>query len=156
MTAGVIRALLSDKQLMTNQDVHSHELFELYDFEITKSNVFIDAKFWSMAAIEQSEENFEQWLSLGKNPELAPLGLIKKLEKIRSIRGDNAILVIVNLLSTEDCRLTGFSEKLEPIKVESASILFLPGCLMDEGYQITSGFQWLSKLVWQRIQGECQ
>ncbi len=151
-----IRALLSDKQLMTNQDVHSHELFELYDFEITKSNVFIDAKFWSMAAIEQSEENFEQWLSLGKNPELAPLGLIKKLEKIRSIRGDNAILVIVNLLSTEDCRLTGFSEKLEPIKVESASILFLPGCLMDEGYQITSGFQWLSKLVWQRIQGECQ
>ena len=30
---------------------------------------------------------FEQWLASGKRPEFAPLGLIKKLEKIRQIRG---------------------------------------------------------------------
>lgn len=146
-----IRALLSDKQLATKQDVYNHELFELYDFEIANADVFVDAKFWSIAALEQSDEGFEQWLASGKRPEFAPLGLIKKLEKIRQIRGENAILVIANLLTGEDCSLSGFSEVLEPVKVENASILFLPGCLVSDGYQMTSGFKWFSKIVWQRM-----
>lgn len=151
-----IRALLSDEQLDTNQYIYNQELFELYDFEITKSDVFVDAKYWSTTTIEQSENSFEQWLSSGKKPNFAPLGLIKKLEKIRKMRGNNAILVIANLLTSEvDCSLSGFSEKLEPVKVEHASILFLPGCLNDERYQMTSGFKWLSKIVRQRLKEEC-
>ena len=146
-----IRALLIDKQLVTKQDVYNHELFELYDFEIANANVFVDAKFWSIAALDQSDESFDQWLASGKNHESAPLGLIKKLEKIRQIRGENAILVIANLLSAEDCSLSGFSELLEPVKVENASILFLTGCLASDEYQMTSGFKWFSKLIWQRI-----
>ena len=76
---------------------------------------------------------------------------MQKLEKIRQIRGENAILVIANLLTGEDCTLSGFSEMLEPVKVENASILFLPGCLVNDEYQMTSGFKWFSKIVWQRM-----
>ena len=148
-----IRALLSDKQLITRQDAYNHELFELYDFEISDADIFIDAKFWSMASMEKAEDSFEQWLSSGADSEFSPLGLINKLAQIRQLRGENAILVIANLLTSEDCTLSGFSERMEPVNVDNASILILSGCVMGNEYQITSGFKWLAKLAREHMKG---
>ncbi|WP_301099656.1 hypothetical protein [Otariodibacter sp.] len=150
-----IKALLNAEQLKvidSNSLDKEPELFELYDFEIANTNVFVDAKYWSHTTIDDAENNFQQWISSGKDPSLAPLGVIKKLEKIQATRGKDSILVIANLLTDEDdCSLSGFSEKLVPQKVENASILFLSGCLTHDKYQKTSGFNWLSKILHQRL-----
>lgn len=135
-----IRALLKGANIETTQ---SHDQsFELYDFEVIGHHAVIDAKYWSHNMLQDADHQFELWAESGEDPEKSPLSLIKRLEKIRSIKGSNTVLIIINLLIDEDCALSLFSDQLEHITdIHQASIITLSGSLKSDTYTDTTGFR---------------
>lgn len=141
-----IRALLKGEKIETAQTYD--QTFELYDFEVLGSSIYIDAKYWSHNMLQDADDKFELWLESGAQPDQAPLALIKRLEKIRSIKGPDAVLIIVNLLTHEECSLSLFSDSLELIDdLNHASIITLSGCLKYDNYMITKGFKVLVQFL---------
>ena len=72
-------------------------------------------KFWGQDTLDKADEEYQQWLASGTDPNQTPLGLSSKLAKIRAIEGDNVKLVIANFVAPHsDCQLLGFSSQLIP------------------------------------------
>jgi len=150
-----IRALLHERyKIITTTQVSDHRIFELYDFTVKNSDYRIDAKFWGQDTLDKADEEYQQWLASGADPNQTPLGLSSKLAKIRAIEGDNVKLVIVNFVAPHsDCQLLGFSSQLIPIQdLYHADILILGGCITpDTISSVTPGFENLTTMIYQNI-----
>ncbi|PXW39059.1 hypothetical protein DFO54_1205 [Erwinia sp. AG740] len=153
-----IRALLYGRnKIITTPQVSDLRLFELYDFSVKNSDYRIDAKFWGQDTLDKADEEYQQWLASGANPDKAPLGLSNKLAKIRAVEGEGIKLVIVNFVAPHsDCQLLGFSSQLTPIQnLYHADILILGGCITSDVIsKITPGFKYLTDVIEHNIQKE--
>lgn len=152
-----IRALLEAEGLATNsQLLHKHTL-EVYDFHVSDTPLYVDAKYWGLNTLAEADAQFQEflinpdavspWLKLGDK------ALNKKVQQLRRWCDPNARLVVMNLVGSEaDASLKGLDLSLAPTDVATAPILILAGCLHPElKNHTTSGFKGLCELAHQYL-----
>jgi hypothetical protein len=144
-----IRALLHSQNVSTHTTLNSQSVLELYDFTVSKTNFRVDAKFWGSDSLDKTDEQYQEWLINGAQPDKAPLGLISKLQAIRNAEGFETKLAILNFVCTEhDASLVGFNEQLKQVPVTEADIIVLNGCIgHDAKDTVTTGFNHFVDLV---------
>lgn len=144
-----IKALLSDRQIVTSSRVDNIRSFELFDFKVKGKPFFIDAKFWGNNTLDEADEKYQKWLADGAKNETAPMGLIGKLEALKTIYGKNAKLVIANFVGRfSEQPIHCFDEKLKSSSAATSSIFILDGCITSETIeQYTLGFEQLVCII---------
>ena len=144
-----IRALLHSQNVSTHTTLNSQSVLELYDFTVSKTDFRVDAKFWGSDSLDKTDEQYQEWLINGAQPDKAPLGLISKLQAIRNAEGVETKLAILNFVCTEhDASLVGFNEQLKQVPVTEADIIVLNGCIgHDAKDTVTTGFNHFVDLV---------
>lgn len=151
-----IQILLNGQSLSSSKRTYEHALFELYDFEVLNTNAFVDAKYWSLSSRNRADKEFRSFLESGKTTDSNLVRqVIHNLKEIKKHRGNDAILIVANLLSKDgESSLLGFKDNMEPIEVlENASILILSACVTyneDGNYDTTSSFERLCDLLKRR------
>lgn len=144
-----VRACLAQEEIVTSADHDDVRAIELFDFKVVGSPVYIDAKFWGQNALEEADQQYQDWLSNGAEPSCAPLGLLEKLKAIQSIYGKNVKLVIANFVGRRASQsLSYFDESLASAPESEASILILDGCVSSAAHEeFTLGFKQLVKFI---------
>lgn len=148
-----IRALLEAESLVTNsQLLHQHTL-EVYDFHLSGTPLYVDAKYWGLTSLAEADAQFQDFLS---NPDAGSwpwLALSEKVQQLRHWCDPNTRLVVMNLVGSEaDASLKGLDLSLAPTDVATAPILILAGCLHPEQKNhTTSGFNGLCELAHQYL-----
>ncbi|MCM5506724.1 hypothetical protein [Vibrio sp. SCSIO 43169] len=147
-----VRALLHAKGVFTHTTLNSPRVLERYDFTVSNSDYRVDAKFWGDQSLNKADEQYQEWLQGGAEPDKAPLGLVTTLEDIRLEEGEDVKLAILNFVSTErNAKLIGFNKRLKPVPVQEADIIVLNGCLhRDKNETVTTGFNQFVNLVFEQ------
>lgn len=157
-----IRVLLQDQHLKVAEETMDYQLFELYDLAVLNTNAFIDAKHWSLITKDWADADYIEYIESGKAPSPSLVQqLINNLKIIRKHRGEDAVLIVANLLNNSDENsLLGFDKAMKAeYELDKASILVLSACVTynteQDKYTITDQFISLCELLHKR-QGEQQ
>lgn len=171
-----IEIILEKSDFLVHKTLISARTFENYDIAIKNSNFRIDAKFWSQSFLNQVEDKYYNWRRYDcnqhllfdkkeKNPpykpvhvessnfvtdvETDPQKLIDKLHTIRQHEGENTKLVIANLFDhTNNSKLLGYDEYLQPVALDKASIYLLNSVLdKSDPNQLSAAFKTLRTLI---------
>ncbi|MGO5000247.1 hypothetical protein [Oceanisphaera sp. W20_SRM_FM3] len=144
-----IRALFAANQLSTHSGLlHKHTL-EVYDFHLSGTPLYVDAKYWGLNSLAQAEAKFQAWLAAPASVDNYWQALSDKVKQLRQYGDPNARLVVINLVGSEaDASLKGVDLSLAPTDIATAPILVLAGALHPEHpNSITSGFNGLCELA---------
>lgn len=143
-----IRGLLYQDGIVTATTGQEAELFELYDFKVKNSSVYIDAKNWSSSSLDKADDDYQLWVSLNDNNTPTPQALAERLTRIRMLKGKSAVLVIANLVAAEEqCSINAFTINLQPTTKDKADILIVPGCVSPTNFKVTSAFKELTQII---------
>ncbi|MDP5292459.1 hypothetical protein Q9290_09175 [Oceanimonas sp. CHS3-5] len=142
-----IRALLDEEGITSTTELLHNNTLELYDFNISGTPLFIDAKYWGMDTQREADIAFQNAIQEQTGSQI--FSLSDKVKELRRLISSEAKIVILNLVGSDgNATLKSFDLKMSPVGFSDASIFVLSSCLDPYSPDVTTpGFIGLCELI---------